>query len=478
MSAKVSFIDNVSGRHGEVLRSSAMFYYVHGPSIRTTISLLNYWPLKRSIEVHIVASVRRMDGTLVQRERITFDRGMVYNYCPAPSDAFFEGSIEIEVFSIQNLVIPYAAVMAIYESSAGVSMVHSYGRAYSRHEVEEGRTISIGSEGCWTLRDGGEYRSFCVAHNGGAAAPAQEAVLEILNARGESRVAAVALPELKPYASVKLYPEQHVQGLAEFLGGDIGSASLSYRLGESFVRMLVGNETRDLSDFQATHSNFDYRTQGTDYVGETSAYMVVPSLRGRKEVIVYPHSAPGTYRMSTSAGAELEFRSGQMLRVPLDERTETLKFDRLDGELPSRLVTALVPGTAGPVLPHECSLGVLHRLQPRKRMWWGIAAASSDLSSSIVLHDLPEVYGGIPDDARMTLRLYSGSHLEPLEVELAASDLPSLEQGVALDALFPSAREFLDSGFGYYTLFHEYGGLTAYTEIANGRGSACLEHGF
>ena len=40
-------------------------------------------------------------------------------------------SIEVEAFSNENLKIPYAAVMAIYETEKSISMVHSYSRNHS-----------------------------------------------------------------------------------------------------------------------------------------------------------------------------------------------------------------------------------------------------------------------------------------------------------------------------------------------------------
>ena len=72
----------------------------------------------------------------------------------------------MEAFSQVDLRIPYAAVMGIYETKQSVSMVHSYSRTYSHWELEEGRTISDGHEGCWTLKDSEDVYSFAVIHNG------------------------------------------------------------------------------------------------------------------------------------------------------------------------------------------------------------------------------------------------------------------------------------------------------------------------
>lgn len=164
----ISQRNTFSENFGSVLRSSAIFYYKYSSKFKTTLSFMNYWLTKRNLDVTVIASLREMNGKLLRREPISFGQGTVVNYRPLLNDRpFFEGSIEIEVFSNKNLFIPYAAVMAIYESQKGISMVHSYSRTYYPHEIEEDRIITKGEESCWTLRDTNKSRSFCVLHNGG-----------------------------------------------------------------------------------------------------------------------------------------------------------------------------------------------------------------------------------------------------------------------------------------------------------------------
>ena len=90
--------------------------------------------IKDNYRVLLNKAWEEINGDLVNRQMISLDEKAVCNYSP-PND--FEGSVEVEVFSIKNLRIPYAAVMAVYESTNSVSMVHSYARAYSQHEIED-----------------------------------------------------------------------------------------------------------------------------------------------------------------------------------------------------------------------------------------------------------------------------------------------------------------------------------------------------
>lgn len=469
--------DNFTANFGDALRSSAIFYYRTGPGFRTTIAFMNYWKSKRNLEVAIVASLRTMAGKLVRRERLRFGDATVLNYSPSVDAATFEGSLEVESFCTENLVIPYSAIMAIYETTSGVTMVHSYARAYSRHEVEDGRCICVGEESCWTLRDRPGVRSFGIFHNGPKQMPPQRIVLRVSGQSGRQQ-AELDLPALAPYQTVKVIPSEHLPHLASLLSGAPGQANLSFQLGEGFTRMLVGNEAVDGSDMQVTHSNFNYASHRTDVIEDPRAcgYMYIPDAGiSDKTVIIYPDTDSGRYEV-TDGSTTTAFVTGEVVTLPCKEGV--LRFRRTDGKLPSRIVTAIAGNAAGAAVPFECSLGVLTRAQPPKRLWWGVCAARPDLSSTWIAHDAPEIYGGMPANAVIKVSLHSSRTTVALERELGARDVDTLGGGIPLHELFDDPAAHLGSDFGYYTAFSEYPGLTWYSTLANQRGSLCLEHGF
>jgi len=134
----------------------------------------------------LLASLRDMDGQLISRQPIAFDSGQVINYAPVIDGRdSFEGSVEIEAFSATDLKIPFTAISAIYEAGRSASLVHAYGRVYSSHEIEDGRTVPTGREAGWTLRDTEEVRSFAVLHNGMSRQSEQTAVLQVRNHGGK-----------------------------------------------------------------------------------------------------------------------------------------------------------------------------------------------------------------------------------------------------------------------------------------------------
>lgn len=476
---QISQQDNFKGNFGDVLRSSAIFYYKYSQSFRTTVSVLNYWRAKRSLDVAVICSLRQMDGKLLFRARLRFNDGEVLNLRPlAAGLSEFEGSLEVEVFALENMVIPYAAVMAVYESPTGLSMVHSYSRTYSRHEVEEGRVICDGEEGCWSLRDDNRTNSFCVFHNGGQLLGEQCLQIRVTNSCGAVRSGSVNLGAISPFATVKIRPVEILNDLVAFLDGDVGYANISFQTGQSFTRMLVGNERCDQTDMQVTHSNFNYAKHETDRIdGPTPAgFMHVPPLPSiKKKLVVFPEMDQGLYAVS-GPDLDAEFSDGRGVRVATSGGD--YKFTKEAGYFPSRLVTAIECSGSDLVLPNECSLGVLTRMQPRKRFWWGLCCVSESIQTLLVVHDVPQLFGGVGDRCEIVLRVYSSTHRGYLERRLEQVDLSAFDCGVCLSTLLPGVRDFLGADFGYYTVYCEYGGLCLYSMIKNEHGSVCFEHGF
>jgi hypothetical protein len=419
-----------------------------------------------------------MKGELLLRERLNFDQGEVINY-RAPVDGPFEGSIEIEVFSTQNMAIPYSAIVCLYETSCGYSFVHSYARAYSQHEIEEGRTLSTGREACWTCRDTPFQRSFAVIHNGSRFKEAQRLRLVVRNSRQETREVSFDWSALQPYETRLIRPGEHLPDLAAWLGGEPGQAKLDFELGAGFTRMLVGNERLDSTDMQVTHSNFDDGRQPTDMAEPGQhAFMHVPACgNATLRVIIYPDSHKGDYRLHSGKELALGFSGGDAV-YEVAPKAETIVFERADGPMPTRLVTALEIHENSDRLPGECSLGVLTALQPAKRLWWGSVAAPQTATSTLVVHDLPQVYGGIPEGEELYFSLHSASSFEPLKATLKANRLNDFNNGISIKDIWPDAEQHLGDQAGYYTMFCSYGGLTVYTLTRNAHGSVCLEHGF
>lgn len=485
---KISQTNRFKKAHGFSLRSSGIFYYRYDKDFKTTLSLLNYWKIKRNTNVSIVANLRHMNGGLIKRQVLDFSKGEVINYSPNPFElcdtiqGCFEGSLEIEIFSLENMVIPFAAIIAVYESKDAVSQVHTYGRTYSQHEIEEKNTLTQGEESCWTLRDNNQVQSFCVIHNGGHKKEAQKLTLTVKNPKGnQKREEQFLLESLAPYQSVMIYPGDYINDLEGFVNGKWASASLSFELEDAFTRMLVGNMSKDASDFQITHSNFNYSKHETEKLQDVdaTAHMLIPSLDEeiQRTLIVYPDSDPGAYHLKGGA-VDQEFVTGQTVICPIQSGSQHLEFVRKDGFLPARIVTALACSKNANLLPAECSLGVMHHKRPSKRLWWGICGKNTKLSSRIIAFAAEYIYGKLSSKECFVVRLYSAFCHDFKEKSYPASSLKEFEKGLFIHEIFPDAEEFLKGEFGYFTFFCEYGGMSVYQSLEKVNGSMTLEHGF
>ena len=127
--------NNHNPSFGHIYRSSGIFFCPK--NIKTTISIMNYFKYKNNTNVSGLITSRKLSGEIINRDPFNFDDKNVVNFSFLHTA---DRSVEIEFFSITNLRIPYAAIMAIYESEESVSMVHNYSRNHSLIEIEDHHT--------------------------------------------------------------------------------------------------------------------------------------------------------------------------------------------------------------------------------------------------------------------------------------------------------------------------------------------------
>lgn len=452
---------NYAGDFGCTFRSSAIFF--KPKNITTTVSFSNYWQFKNGVKVGVVITVRNLKGQLVSREELSFEESNVVNYEVVNVE---QGSVEIEAFSNENLRIPYAAIMVIYESKNAVSMVHSYGRNHSLIELEDGEAIIEARESCWTLKVDEKTSNKAIFHNGHVAIESQAATFEVTNADGVEEQVAFTLPRMEPFETVVFDAEAIFPQLKDFLGGRDGWGTLHFASNSSFTRLLIFWENSETSEVQVTHSNFDYSAHVTNLVETTKpGYMVLPTIYGEiPNVIIYPKFASGSY----TADGIGDFSSGAVVE-PIDE---TLAFRRNDGKLPARIVTAVSAKLTSAVsLPFECSLGIIHEKRPPKRFHWLII--SRNHPTRIHLTAYKEIYP-FEQAVELALKLYSDSAKDVLETSLSFPSIDKLPKEIKVDELFDLSGI---GSFGYVSIFSHYGGLFVYSSLRKGD-SLTIEHSF
>ena len=464
-----------------VYRSSAIFYYRSGNGFKTTISFFNYWMAKRGISVTVSATLRDLAGKEVERKSLDFSVGEALNYSPLDGSAFFEGSAEIEVFSETDLVIPYAAIMACYESPNSISLTHSYARRYSQSEIASGNTITQGEEGCWTIRDHHRIRSFCVIHNGKQAVPCQVITMRVRNHAGEERVEEIADVQLAPHQTIKLYPSEHFSGLAEFLNGQPGSGTVSFKLNDAFTRMLLCSESIEDQELQTAHSNFNYELKHPGFTqSKGPATMLFPDFKtGDEQVILYPDYTSESYEVSVDGDFLLALDNSRRQQHRVGCKTGSkLSITTPSGKVPKRFVTGFESKAPTKVIPTEVSRGVRHSDEPPKRFWWGPVIKSDEFETKIVLNPYTD-YSSLAPNIKGTFRLYSQGTKEIISKSYEELPSENLAAGMKINSIFGfDVAEFLDHTTGYFTFYSEFACFDCLVIFERHDGCIAMEHCF
>lgn len=465
--------DNYKANFGISFRSSSIFWIAPLKTAKTTIIVFDYWKIKNNLEVTLVLSYRNIKGKLVKREIFAFNEKTTLRFTPIKKEFDKGGSLEIEAISNKELKIPYSAIMVVYETKNSLSMVHSYSRLYSSYEIEEGRTISEGHEGCWTIKSNKKIKNFAVAHNGNQYIDSQKAKLTIKNFLNQKIEKTFLIRKLKPFETYVIKPNQIIKNLHTFLKGMDGSACIDFKLKNSFTRLLIGWEDVTNEDLQVTHSNFNYKIHKTDSINKSEsniALLRTPNIPLDSEVIIYPDMSPGSYILKIDDNP----KAIRIKKVRELYKGNKMEFSKKNGSLPSRIITG-IKSINKKNLPFECSLGVVHKERPKKRFHWGIFHSS--MNSFLVITSYPEIYGE-NIESKIIISLFSDkgeiSRSEIFWKEIVKNDVATININ---DLLVDNKKNNLPKNYYYLTAFSEYGGFFMYTLI-NKNNSWTLEHTF
>ena len=473
------FLDKAhKNTHGFILRSSGIFYYKKNSNFKTTISFLNYWKIKRDLKVTVVCSTRDLDGTLVLREKIQFKNSDVMNYSPSLSKSNFEGSVEIEAFGLEDLVIPYAAITVIYESKFGISMTHTYGRTYSTNEIQEGNIVPIGEETCChSLISKKKGKSYLILHNGGFETPEQKITLSLLNNLGQRISTIFELDSLNAYQTIKIDPRDYFKNYDEFLNENPGNLTISFTLNKSaFPRLLSVNESSDGSDFQVNHSNFNLSKIIGPKLDDEYGYNNPPSLNDVKtELVIYPDCEDGEFEAIYDTEKVL-FNKDCLTSIKIiPTKDKCVKFRKINDKLPLRLHTGVKLSKSSNVLPSETCRGMWNSSASQKRFFWLPVAGNKKLHSRIIVRPYKQFDNEQKNETQLKLRLYSEENIQFMETNVNSS---ILNNGAELNSIFPDLGSFLGDSFGWLTIYSEYPFFDVTGTMENDHGSISLEHAF
>ena len=264
------------------------YFPIPPTSLGFTISVLNYYFLKNSVQTTIRLTWRLSNGAVAKVENLEWNSSNITN-ASTPAEISDTGTLLNLKLLASKTYESYSASICIYETDNSVAFVHSYSRAYNDNEPEANLDHILHQEGCWTLKDTSQITSSAVFHNGPRNSQAQIAKLTVTNHHGQSLSASIPIPQLNPFATYILTPKYYFDDLEGFLGSQLGSAQVQFTSSGAFGRMLLvwRNQSQDL--LTVTLSNFYYSECNTETLNTSDdrCYAKVPPIRSTDPHLSY-----------------------------------------------------------------------------------------------------------------------------------------------------------------------------------------------
>lgn len=233
-------------------RASAVFpIYFRTKKNDLILSWLNYWTIKNGLDFNNLAvNIRVYDhlGTLNLRKKVELEE---HNNSLSVRSVIerdvFEGMIEIEIISPDNIRFTFPAIIGFYKTGSLYSCVHSAGRLKGPDEIH---SKIITEETNWSCKFTNDCTPFFHYVNGGADADVNLKVN--LKSEGGLTVSSVVISEkMNAFGSKVFFMDEIMPGLKTqdqmFMSVECANDSV-------FRRMVVGNYHKALQHMEVTHS--------------------------------------------------------------------------------------------------------------------------------------------------------------------------------------------------------------------------------
>lgn len=500
-----------------VFRSSAIFPMMQKEGITCRILFMGYWILKRSLqEIASVITLRDKKGNSLNRDFLMITDPKTYRIELKeqlqlagldPNDPF-EGSLEIEFFSTQNLVFPYPAVAINYYGPQFSSLVHSAQRVYNDFEDRHRNSETSVPESGFNIHADRGREPVIGLINGPEPVENQKLELSIFNTKEEKLDLVFPIERLAAYETLWLYPGR-ITDLHAFLNGQAGTAKMHFHVNWIFPRLLVGNLQTSPPGFVITHSYYDTTNAVSDkdywlpvQEGWHQASLMLPinfSHGHNTSVYFYPIYSPSHFAIDL----EIYDRNGKKLKsfpqvLTLGEGV----FQRLDmqklcadlphhdflairllahsignSRLPARIKLAIDIGNPEKALP--CN--ICTNLQPFVPAWekkpstfrWGPVIADHHHASVWILNSSPQE--PFLKEAKVKVSFYREK-----DTNTFARDLVIPPNGFALIQLDQDTelQDFFAHSVGWYTLVSDNPYTNSFYFVESDSGIVGGDHSF
>ena len=244
-----------------VYKGSALFPFIENLHQHTRILFMGYWMVKNNIDkLALLITLRDNNGEIFYRETQEIDtpnaREIKIKDLVNFKNKDITGSIELEVFSIQDLVFPYPAFVVNYYTKNNSSFVHTCGRAYNDVEDYEGNSIIKVKEAGVDVYGGKDVEPFIFFTNGPKKKNKSKIKIEVINFFNKSDSFIIDLKSLNPYETIKLQLNKYFD-FSSFLKDKPGTIKIKHDFESFFPRFISGNYSLKNKSLSVTHTYYD-----------------------------------------------------------------------------------------------------------------------------------------------------------------------------------------------------------------------------
>jgi hypothetical protein len=294
-------------------RSSAIFPVLHNKDFSSKVLFMGYWLLKRHIkEIGLLYTLRDESGAILDRKYILVESAKAFSielneFSAVIATDDFIGSLEMEVFSTQDLVFPYPAFVLVYYNDNFSTAVHTTGRIYNDIEDLSRHAEYVVAESGFDIHSSDNLSPFIALSNGSIANEHPMIRYEVITSDHRSHKGGFSIAPLAPYATTFVKLKEHIN-LTELLHGEPGTIKISHNMQGIFPRFVAGNFEEKAKAISITHTYYD-SSQMTDanaywnrkediFIDSSSAVPLYVDGDFYTRLAVYPVISPSEFKIS------------------------------------------------------------------------------------------------------------------------------------------------------------------------------------
>ena len=257
LTTRLEFGEKTVDTRKPIFRSSGIFPVKKNHYINTNILFLGYWHLKRNItEISSVVTLRNKDGKSIKQTFLPIKEPKSYSIklseylenTDFENQSDFLGSLEVEFYSVQDLVYPYPALVLNYFNDNFNTSVHTLERIYNNlDDMMENDAFEVPESG-FDIHSTDDISSFLSFVNGPLENDNVKLDYTIINHESKKSYGSINLGRVKPYQTIWLQLDDYIKNLSDFLSKESGAISVKHNLKGFYPRFLVGNIQKKLVD--------------------------------------------------------------------------------------------------------------------------------------------------------------------------------------------------------------------------------------